>query len=89
MRYGSTRPRHASPVVVLDLDDVELLEETCRRAVRRSPRPMARTRPQPKGDRYPPAISDRELRRLVDECTEELCLLGYRNYQRMAQRALR
>jgi hypothetical protein len=79
MRYGSLRPRQA-PVVVLDLEDVELLEETRRRAVGRRLR---------EHDLYPPAISDRELRRLVDECTEELCLLAYRRFDRTAQRSLR
>jgi|GEM_PF-2518562 len=52
---------------MLDVDDLELVEETQRRA--RSYR-----------RRYPPAISDRELSRLVDECTAELCLLAYERF---------
>lgn len=67
------RPRHASPIVVLELDDLEVIEETARRAPQRCA--MQRTY------RYPPAMSDRELRRLVDECTEELCSFGYRSYR--------
>lgn len=58
---------------MLELDDLELIEETARRAPQRRAKPRAR--------RYPPAMSDRELRRLVDECTEELCSLGYRGYR--------
>lgn len=72
-RMQTRRPRHASPVVMLELDDLELIEETARRAPQRRAKPRAR--------RYPPAMSDRELRRLVDECTEELCSLGYRGYR--------
>ena len=67
MRYRTPRPRPVSPVVMLDVDDLELVEETQRRA--RSYR-----------RRYPPAISDRELSRLVDECTAELCLLAYERF---------
>lgn len=88
MPYGSPRPRHASPVVVLDLDDVELVEETYRRAMTRAPQPVVRAS-QPRAHRYPPAMSDRELRRLVDECTEELCQLEYRTHYRSSRRALR
>ena len=72
-RMQTRRPRHASPIVVLELDDLERIEETARRA------PVRRARSMP--SRYPPAMTDRELRRLVDECTEELCSLGYRSYR--------
>ena len=71
LTYRSPRPRHPNPVVVLEIDDVELVEDTYRRS---SPR-----RASPVGHRYPPAITDRELSRLVDECTEELCSLDLRN----------
>ena len=65
------RPRHASPVVMLELDDLELVEETYRRA------PKGR-RTKAVQRRYPPAITDRELSRLVDECTAELCMTDHR-----------
>ncbi len=67
------RPRYASPIVVLELDDLEVIEEPAGRAAQSVGMPGTR--------RYPPAMSDRELRRLVDECTEELCRFGYRGYQ--------
>ena len=51
--------------MALELDDLELVEDTYRRGR--------------VGRRYPPAISDRELSRLVDECTEELCSFDRRN----------
>lgn len=51
------------PVVVLELndEDFELVDEL----------PSWRAR------RYPPAISDGELSRLVEECTAEICLHAY------------
>lgn len=65
------RRTYANPVVMLELDDVELVEDTaCRH-------------------RYPPAITDRELSRLVDECTEELCSLDLRNGYRGWTRGFR
>lgn len=76
LTYGSPRPRPVSPVEVLEIDDFELVEEPYRHP--------ASWRASPAGYRYPPAITDRELSRLVDECTEELCSLdrrgGYRGW---------
>ena len=59
MQYGEPRAQGADPVLVLELDDVELVEETFHRRHRH--------------ERYPPAMSDHELRQLVDVCTFELC----------------
>ncbi len=70
MQYQAPRARRANPVLVLEIDDVELLEE---------PREVTRARPW-RGHRFPPAISDRELSQLVDECTSELCQLGAYQY---------
>ena len=66
MQYPTHRPRHANPVVVLELDDVELVEEPRDRRWR--------------AHRFPPAISDWELSQLVDECTSELCQLSAYQY---------
>lgn len=62
-QYQPPLPRHANPVVVLELRDLELVEAS----------------PHGGGDDhgFPPAISDHELSQLVEECTYELCQLGY------------
>ena len=69
MQYSTHRPRHANPIVVLEIDDVELVEVV----EESTPRGW-------RGHRFPPAISDWELSRLVDECTSELCQLGAHRY---------
>ncbi len=70
MQYRAPIGRHGDPIVVLDAAEVELIEESIHRV----------------GcvDRFPPAISDWELSRLVDECTWELCQLGKYRYGRYA-----
>lgn len=62
MRYQAPRARRATPVLVLEMEDVEWVEEL---ADKRS-----------RGHRFPPAMSDWELSQLVDACTSELCQLG-------------
>ena len=58
-QYQPPRARRSNPVMVLELDDLELLDEPVREGWR--------------GHRFPPAISDSELSQLVDACTSELC----------------
>lgn len=70
MQYPPPRPRHVNPVLVLELDDVELVEESRERGWR--------------GHRFPPAMSDLELSQLVDQCTSELCDLGAYRYSAYA-----
>ncbi len=66
MQYRAPLQGHANPVVVLDVGDVELIEESVDQG----------------GDEhgFPPAISDWELIQLVDECTSELCQLEAYRY---------
>lgn len=70
MQYQAPRARRSNPVLVLEIDDVELLDEP--------------TRSGRRGHRFPPAISDWELSQLVDECTSELCQLGAYRYSAYA-----
>lgn len=70
MQTQAPRARRSNPVLVLEIEDVELVEEPVARGWR--------------GHRYPPAISDWQLSQLVDECTSELCELGAYRYSAYA-----
>lgn len=65
-QYQAPRARRSNPVLVLEMDDLELVDEPARAGWR--------------GQRFPPAISDSELTQLVDACTSELCQLGAYQY---------
>lgn len=70
MPHRHHRSAHAEPhVMSLALDDLEWVEDGCVG----SKWSKASTRPA----RFPPAISDAELARLVDECAAELCKPGF------------
>lgn len=66
MQYQAPLHGAANRVVVLQLGDLELVEESADGGEG--------------GHGFPPAISDRELSQLVDECTSELCQLGMYGY---------